>query len=79
MRMRVIGRSRPADFDAWVANQHQPAANATDPEAAAGEAIFKSQCARCHTIAGRTDHQGQPIVSQANEQVGRAPRRTSPT
>jgi cytochrome c oxidase subunit 2 len=77
MRMRVIALSQ-ADYDAWVANQHKPAVNATETEAAAGEALFKSQCARCHTINGLTDDQGQPIVSQANEQLvsGAAPNLT---
>ena len=77
MRMRVIALSQ-ADYDAWVANQHKPAANAADPEAVAGETLFKSQCARCHTITGLTDDQGQPIVSQANEQLvsGAAPNLT---
>jgi cytochrome c oxidase subunit 2 len=79
MRMRVIALSQP-DYDAWVANQLKPAVDppASDTEAAAGQVIFKSQCSRCHTINGLTDDKGQPIVSQANEQLvsGAAPNLT---
>jgi cytochrome c oxidase subunit 2 len=79
MRMRVVSLSQ-ADYDAWVANQLKPAADApaANTEAVAGETLFKSQCARCHTINGLTDANGQPIVSQANEQLvsGAAPNLT---
>jgi cytochrome c oxidase subunit 2 len=77
MRMRVI--ALPQDqYDAWVANQHRPAVDPTDATALAGQTVFKSQCARCHTINGLTDAQGQPIVSQANTQLvsGQAPNLT---
>ncbi len=77
MRMRVVALAR-ADYDAWVANQVKPATDPTDPAAQAGETIFKSQCARCHTITGLTDDKGQQIVSQANTQLvsGAAPNLT---
>ena len=77
MRMRVI--ALPEDqYNAWVQNQFKLASDATDPTAQAGETIFKSQCARCHTINGLTDAQGQPLVSQANTQLvsGAAPNLT---
>jgi mono/diheme cytochrome c family protein len=75
--MRVVVLSR-ADYDAWVANQVKPATDPTDPAAQAGETIFKSQCARCHTITGLKDDKGQQIVSQANTQLvsGAAPNLT---
>jgi cytochrome c oxidase subunit 2 len=77
MRMRVVVLTQP-DYDAWVANQHKPAVDATDPVAAAGEALFKSQCSRCHTVNGLTDDQGNPLVSQADQQLvsGAAPNLT---
>jgi cytochrome c oxidase subunit II len=77
MRMRVI--ALPEDqYNAWVQNQFKLASDVTDPTAQAGETIFKSQCARCHTINGLTDAQGQPLVSQANTQLvsGAAPNLT---
>ena len=77
MRMRVVALSQ-ADFDTWVENQHKPAVDATEEVATAGEAVFKSQCARCHTVNGLTDDKGQPIVSQADAQLvsGAAPNLT---
>jgi cytochrome c oxidase subunit 2 len=77
MRMRVIALSQQ-DYDAWVANQFKPAADPTDDQAKAGQTIFVSQCARCHTINGLKDAQGQQIVSQANTQLvsGAAPNLT---
>jgi cytochrome c oxidase subunit 2 len=77
MRMRVVALS-DADFQKWVDNQHKPAAEPTEDAAKAGETVFKSQCARCHTINGLTDATGQPLVSQANGQLvsGAAPNLT---
>jgi cytochrome c oxidase subunit 2 len=79
MRMRVVVLPQ-ADYDAWVANQLRPAVDppASDTEAAAGQVIFKSQCSRCHTVNGLTDDKGQPIVSQADQQLvsGAAPNLT---
>ncbi len=77
MRMRV--KALPQDqYDAWVENQHQLVSPPTDPTALAGETVFVSQCARCHTINGLKDANGQLIVSQANEQLvaGAAPNLT---
>jgi cytochrome c oxidase subunit 2 len=77
MRMRVI--ALPEDqYNAWVQNQLKLVSDATDPTAQSGETIFKSQCARCHTINGLKDAQGQPLVSQANTQLvsGAAPNLT---
>ena len=51
MRMQAVALS-PADFQAWVDEQLQSAAEPTDPAAVAGLAIFETQCARCHVIDG---------------------------
>jgi cytochrome c oxidase subunit II len=77
MRMRVIALSQ-TDYDAWVANQLKLASDPTGAQAKAGQTIFVSQCARCHTINGLKDAQGQQIVSQANLQLvsGAAPNLT---
>jgi cytochrome c oxidase subunit II len=77
MRMRVV--ALPEDqYEAWVQNQLKPAVETTDPTAKGGETIFTSQCARCHTINGLKDAQGQLLVSQANTQLvsGAAPNLT---
>jgi cytochrome c oxidase subunit 2 len=46
-----IYADRPADFEAWVAHQQQPAVD--DPSAAEGRRIFQhTACISCHTISG---------------------------
>ncbi len=49
MRMSTIALPR-LEFDAWLANQAQPAAVPTDEEALAGREIFANQCMSCHVI-----------------------------
>ncbi|CAN5257382.1 cytochrome c oxidase subunit II [soil metagenome] len=53
MRLRVVVQS-PADFDAWVAGQLEPAVVATEGGAAAGFETFSAVCAACHqaTVVG---------------------------
>jgi cytochrome c oxidase subunit 2 len=77
MRMRVVALPQ-AEYDAWVANQHEPATTPTDAAAQAGETVFVAQCARCHTVNGLKDSAGQPLVSQADQQLvsGAAPNLT---
>ena len=77
MRMRVIALSEE-DYAKWVDNQHQDAVSPADPTAQAGQTVFVSQCARCHTVSGLKDSAGLPIVSQADEQLvsGAAPNLT---
>jgi cytochrome c oxidase subunit II len=77
MRQRVIALS-PADWEKWLANQKKPAATPVDELALKGEATFKSQCVRCHTITGLTDQDGKPLVSQPETQLvsGAAPNLT---
>ena len=58
MRIRVIA-DEPADFQAWVAEQQQPAQTPTDSVAAQGEDLFlNGQCVNCHAIEG-TDAQAR--------------------
>jgi cytochrome c oxidase subunit 2 len=65
MRMQAVALS-PADFQAWVDQQVQPAAEPTDPAAIAGKAIFESQCARCHVIDGVNDEtKGADLIANA--------------
>ena len=50
MMLRVVAHE-PADFDAWVAQQRQPAADVA--AAAAGRDLFQSvACINCHRIGG---------------------------
>jgi cytochrome c oxidase subunit 2 len=78
MRMEVIAMT-PEDFEAWKLNQIKPYES---PEAgtlaAAGEATFVSQCARCHQVNGLEDADGAPIVSRPDLSVysGAAPNLT---
>jgi len=49
----VVIAESPVAFAAWEQAQQKPAAVPTDPEAAAGLAVFqKSACATCHAIRG---------------------------
>ncbi|HET7481425.1 MAG TPA: cytochrome c oxidase subunit II [Actinomycetota bacterium] len=58
MRIRVIADS-PSDFDAWLAEQQQPAETPTDPTAAEGQKVFlQGPCINCHAIEG-TDAQAR--------------------
>ncbi|HBY96886.1 MAG: cytochrome c oxidase subunit II [Ardenticatenaceae bacterium] len=58
MRFRVIADS-PEDFQTWVQNQQQPAAEPTTQLAQQGKQVFLSNaCIGCHTIAG-TPAQGK--------------------
>ena len=62
MRMRVI--ALPQDqFDAWLANQAEPAEAATG-DAVAGEELFVSSCTSCHQVRGlNDDYTGAATVS----------------
>jgi cytochrome c oxidase subunit 2 len=43
-----------ADFEQWLARERQPADTVLDATAASGRAIFRRQCAYCHTVRGTT-------------------------
>jgi cytochrome c oxidase subunit 2 len=51
MRMNAIAYT-PAEFEAWVAQQQQPAAPTTELAQQGAEAFTRSACVGCHTIAG---------------------------
>lgn len=52
MAMYVVAQA-PADFEAWLANESQPAQEPTDESAEAGRDVFlNSTCAGCHAIDG---------------------------
>jgi cytochrome c oxidase subunit 2 len=77
MRQRVVALS-PQDWEKWLANQKKPATSPAEELAAKGEAVFKGQCVRCHTVTGLTDADGKPLVSKPDEQLvsGAAPNLT---
>jgi len=62
MRMRVV--ALPQDqYDAWLANQVEPAEAATG-DAVAGEELFVSSCTSCHQVRGlNDDYTGAATVS----------------
>jgi cytochrome c oxidase subunit 2 len=54
MRLRVVAH-KPADFDAWIAQQKRPAVKPASGPAAEGYEIFtgnKGGCIACHTVVG---------------------------
>ena len=75
MRMEIVALD-PADFQAWIDNQLAPyEAPEEGTPAAAGEATFIAQCARCHQVDGLTDADGELIIAQPENFVwsGAAP------
>ncbi len=79
MRQAVVALDA-ADFQTWVDNQLEPY---TSPEAgtlaAEGESQYISQCSRCHQVNGLTDSEGNPVLSNPDENVysGSAPNLTN--
>jgi cytochrome c oxidase subunit 2 len=58
MAMSVVAQP-PAQFQAWLRRQSEPAATPTSDEARHGEQLFlDNACAACHTIRG-TDARGK--------------------
>ncbi|MDE2488219.1 MAG: cytochrome c oxidase subunit II [Alphaproteobacteria bacterium] len=51
MAMYVIA-DPPAAFQAWAAQQRQPAAQPAAPQQVMGEQVFVQQCGACHTVRG---------------------------
>jgi cytochrome c oxidase subunit 2 len=65
MRIRAVALS-PADFDAWVTNQQNPAVEPSDDAAKAGQETFTARgCNSCHAITGVSDPQDVPLVAGA--------------
>ena len=55
MRVRLVAEP-PTQFDAWVANQRQPAASPQTERARLGQQLFTSgTCVSCHTIRGTAE------------------------
>lgn len=56
--MRMLVRAIPADeFDRWIAEQQQPAAEPTSELAQQGLAEFTNNCASCHLVDGVNNEQ----------------------
>jgi cytochrome c oxidase subunit 2 len=57
-RMILLVRAEtPADFEAWLAGQRQPAAPPATSQAAHGQNVFlTSACVLCHTVRGTAAH-----------------------
>ncbi len=78
MRMEVVALD-PADFELWKTNQYGPyVPPEPDTLAAAGEATFITNCARCHQVDGLENADGEPIVARPDLNVwsGAAPNLT---
>jgi cytochrome c oxidase subunit 2 len=75
MKMFAVALDGP-DFATWLANQTEPAANPPeDSPDAAGQGVFVAQCVRCHQVNGLEDADGNPLISQAEDDLvaGAAP------
>ncbi len=75
MRMEVIAMY-PEDFEAWKAEQLAPyEAPEAGTLAAAGEATYIAQCARCHQVNGLEDANGELLIARPDLNVysGAAP------
>ena len=77
MRMEVVALD-PDDFQTWKDGQLAEYESPTEELAAAGEATYIAQCARCHQVDGLTDAAGEPIIARPDENVyaGAAPNLT---
>jgi cytochrome c oxidase subunit 2 len=72
MRQRVI--ALPEDeFEAWLADQEEPAQEPTEGEAAAGAELFTTQCSRCHLARGINDEEYEEEGSGDDLVAGEAP------
>jgi cytochrome c oxidase subunit II len=78
MRMEIVALTAE-DFETWKANQlAEYEAPQAGTEAAAGEAVFVQQCARCHQVNGLIGSDGQPVIAHPEDNVyaGAAPNLT---
>ncbi len=79
MRMEAVSLDQ-AGFAKWVENQLAPYESpASGTAASAGEALFVSNCTRCHQVNGIKDAAGAPIISRPDKYVysGAAPNLTN--
>jgi cytochrome c oxidase subunit II len=71
MAMFIIAEPRPT-FDAWVAQQREPAATPSDPRASRGKEVFlTASCAMCHNIEGTEagSHVGPDLTHLASRRT----------
>jgi cytochrome c oxidase subunit 2 len=71
MRLKVVAQSR-RDFEAWAANQQQPAAAPQTAEQSAGYGFVTTACARCHSLdpaEPRTDLLGPNLAHLMSRSV----------
>ena len=70
MRLRVVAHE-PAEFEEWLASNAEEAvlpAQETDPEAAAGAALFRSRgCSGCHTVKGYSKGEFGPDLTHLQQ------------
>ncbi len=71
MRMQVVALT-PADFQSWIDDTTQDAAEPTDPAALAGLEVFSGICTSCHVIEGVNDD----VFERADQASGAAPNLT---
>ena len=77
MRMEIVALDE-ADFQEWVTRQQEPAGEIEGELAQEGEALFISNCSRCHQVNGQTLEDGTPVIAAPEDNVysGAAPNLT---
>lgn len=77
MRMEIVSLSKE-DFATWVANQLEPVGEIEGELAQEGEALFISNCSRCHQVNGQVGADGEPVIAAPEDNVyaGAAPNLT---
>ena len=71
MRMQAVALT-PADFQSWIDDTTQDAAEPADPDALAGLEVFSGICTSCHVIEGVNDD----VFESADQASGAAPNLT---
>lgn len=72
MRFSVLAQT-PEEFDAWIAEQQEPADAPTDPSAEEGAELFTTKtCVACHAIDGYVQPSvgGEPVPLAEQARVG---------
>jgi cytochrome c oxidase subunit 2 len=76
MRQRLIALPR-AEYDAWLADQQEPADMPTGGDAQTGAELFATQCSTCHLARGINDDEHADALEQqggrADQVAGTAP------
>ena len=69
MRMEAVALDN-AGFAAWVENQLAPySAPKSGTKAGEGEALFITNCTRCHQVNGILDSAGKPVIARPDKYV----------